>query len=47
VLENGHGRGRGDGTFWISASCPLHAQAEGEHRDPEAAKLALDGGAEE
>lgn len=24
VLDNGHGQGRGDGTFWINAECPLH-----------------------
>lgn len=25
ILDNNHGRGRGDGSFWISGDCPLHA----------------------
>lgn len=24
VLDNGHGKGRADGNFWISGNCPLH-----------------------
>jgi len=24
VLDNCHGKGRGDGLFYISADCPLH-----------------------
>jgi len=24
VMDNGHGRGRGDGTFWIIEGCPVH-----------------------
>lgn len=24
VLDNAHGEGRGDGTFWISGDCPIH-----------------------
>jgi len=26
VLDNGHGRGRGDGTFWVIEGCPLHGK---------------------
>jgi hypothetical protein len=29
VLDNAHGRGRGDGTYWISERCPLHAPQRG------------------
>lgn len=28
VIDNGRGRGRSDGNFWISCECPLHAQKE-------------------
>ena len=28
VLDNAHGLGRGDGTFWISELCPLHNPVE-------------------
>lgn len=24
VLDNGHGKGRGDGNFWVNGDCPLH-----------------------
>ena len=30
VLDNGHGRGRGDGQFWIMEDCPLHGRRDGE-----------------
>lgn len=23
-LDNAHGKGRGDGTFWVDAKCQLH-----------------------
>lgn len=28
VLDNGHGRPRPDGNFWISKDCPLHGAKE-------------------
>lgn len=28
VIDNHHGMGRGDGTFWISELCPLHNPVE-------------------
>lgn len=34
VLDNNHGRGRGDGQFWVRQDCPLHGawvgRGEGE-----------------
>jgi len=24
ILDNGRGKGRGDGNFWITEGCPLH-----------------------
>ena len=24
VLDNGHGKGRADGRFWVNGDCPLH-----------------------
>lgn len=24
VLDNGHGKGRADGNFWVNGDCPLH-----------------------
>jgi len=28
VIDNGHGRGLPDGSFWFSANCPVHATEE-------------------
>lgn len=28
VLDNGHGKNRGDGNFWINDNCKLHAPKE-------------------
>lgn len=30
VLDNGRGRGVGNGEFWITDGCPLHAPKHGE-----------------
>lgn len=27
VLDNSHGAGRGDGTWWINGACPMHGTA--------------------
>lgn len=29
VIDNAYGRGRGDGTFWITQGCPLHDGRKG------------------
>lgn len=31
IMDNGRGRGRPDGTFWISGDCPLHAPKGPRH----------------
>lgn len=28
VLDNGRGKGRGDGNFYVNADCPLHGKME-------------------
>jgi len=31
VLDNGHGQGRGNGTFWIVQGCPIHGFGQCSH----------------
>lgn len=38
VLDNGHGKGRGDGAFWITDRCPLHSPAVPQ-RDPDTLEM--------
>ena len=35
VIDNHHGKGRGDGTYWINANCPIHGdnRADGAKED--------------
>jgi len=33
ILDNGSGRGRGDGMFWQTAGCPIHTTKEKEDYD--------------
>lgn len=28
IMDNGRGKGFGDGKFWINGSCPLHGMKE-------------------
>jgi hypothetical protein len=30
VIDNGHGKGRGDGLFWFNGDCPIHAMPKEE-----------------
>lgn len=35
ILDNNRGRGRKDGTFWITEHCPLHDRREPVRDEPD------------
>ena len=36
VLDNAHGKGTGDGLFWVNEDCPVHGRHDSTHKGVEA-----------